>query len=307
MSVELRQMRYFVAVAEELHFTRAADRLHMSQQPLSAAIAKLEQQLGVALLDRTTRRVALTEPGEAFLAAARVALRAADAAVEAALVAAGGQVGTVALGVSSGAWYGLGELFEDLRERHPGIRLDVRQQSGGPAVRAVRSGELDLAVGLCVPPPAGLELHRVRDAPLVLVVAASHPLADRAAVALTEVAGATFALDDPVDGPGYNAAVLAACAQSGFAPATRELQTHHDAWERAIAAGGCVGLTTTCSLHTAHPGVRAVPLDPPLTFPLDLVCRPTGGDDARPAVRIVVDAAAATAHRLGWRRTAPQA
>ena len=87
----------------------------------------------------------LTEPGRAFLEAARTALAAADAAVEAALVAAGGSVGEVSLGVSSGAWYGLGELFEPLRTTYPNVRLDVRQQSGGPAVGAIRRGELDVS------------------------------------------------------------------------------------------------------------------------------------------------------------------
>ena len=86
----------------------------------------------------------------------------------------------------------------------------------------------------------------------------------------------TFALDDPAEGPDYNAAVMELCARAGFTPATRELQTHHDAWERAIAAGDCVGVTTRSSTHATHPGVRVITLDPPTTFPLDLLWLPIG-------------------------------
>ena len=297
MQVELRQMRYFVAVAEELNFTRAAERLHMAQQPLSAAIARLEQQLGFKLLERSTRRVALTEAGTAFLEAARSALAAADAAVDVAQAAARGLTGDVAIGMSAGAWYGLAELFERLRAEHPGLRLNVRQQSSQPLVRAVGAGELDLAVGLCVPPDSSLEMHRLKDEPVVLVAAADQALAALEAVELAAARGETFALDDPAEGPGYNAAVLGLCEAAGFTPRTREVQTHHDAWERAIAAGELVGLTTRCSLHAAHPGVRAVPVTPAATFPLDLLARP---DERRPAVRTVIDTALDTAGRQGW-------
>jgi DNA-binding transcriptional LysR family regulator len=294
VNVELRQLRYFVAVAEELNFTRAAERLHIAQQPLSAAIARLETQLGAPLFERTTRRVTLTEAGAALLGPARAALQAAEAAVDAVRAVTAGEAGDVSMGLSAGAWYGLGELFEALQERHPGLRLHVHQQSSRPLVDAVRAGTLDLAVGLCVRVPDDLASQRLKDEPVVLVVAAAHPLAGRAT--LHDVRDETFALDDPAEGPGYNAAVLELCAAAGFIPRTRELQTHHDAWERAIAAGDCVGLTTTSSAHATHPGVRVLALDPPATFPLDLLWRP----DPRPAIERVVELARATAHEHGW-------
>ncbi len=281
-------MRYFVAVAEELHFTRAAERLHMSQQPLSAAIARLEGQLGFQLLERSTRHVALTEAGAAFLEKSRAALAAADAAVDAAVAAARGVTGEVSVGLSAGAWYGVGAWFAAVAERYPGIRLHVRQQSSRPLVQAVRSGELDVAIGLCVPPMPDVELLRFRDEPVVAVVGLTHPLAGSGSVGLGDLRGETFALDDPEEGPGYNWEVLARCTKHGFSPEVRELQTHHDAWEAAIAAGDCVGLTTACSLHARHPGVRAILLDPVETFALDLVVRP---GERRAAVDAVVRAA----------------
>jgi DNA-binding transcriptional LysR family regulator len=300
VNVELRQLRYFVAVAEELNFTRAAERLHIAQQPLSAAIARLERQLGAQLLERTTRRVALTEAGTALLEPARGALRAADTAVDAVRAVTAGEVGDVSMGLSSGAWYGLGELFEAISERHPGLRLDVHQQGSRPLVDAVRAGTLDLAVGLCVRVPGDLAARRLKDEPVVLIVAAGHRLADQSSATLHDVRDETFALDDPGDGPDYNAAIMDLCAQAGFTPATRELQTHHDAWERTIASGDCVGLTTRCSVHATHPGVRALELEPAATFPLDLVWRPAPDDRLRPAVSRVLDIAADTAQTQRW-------
>ena len=296
VNVELRQLRYFVAVAEELNFTRAAERLHIAQQPLSAAIARLEHQLGGRLFDRTTRRVTLTDIGVALLEPARAALQAADTAVATARAVATGEAGDVSIGLSAGAWYGLGELFEALRERHPGLRLHVHQQSTRPLVDAVRGGRLDLAVGLCVRVPDDLEARRLKDEPVVLVLAADHPLAGRATATLDDVRDEPFALDDPAEGPDYNAAVIELCARSGFTPATRELQTHHDAWERAIAAGDCVGLTTRSSAHATHPGVRVLALDPPATFPLDLLWLPS----PRPAIERVVEVALETVRQHGW-------
>src|SRR5918994_575139 len=215
VNVELRHLHYFVAVAEELHFTRAARRVHIAQQPLSAAIAQLEQQLGVTLLERTTRRVELTEAGAALLEPARAALRAVDEALAAAQAAGRGEAGGLGVGLSSGAWYGLEPLFDAVRERHPGLRLHVRQQSTRPLLDDVRAGTLDLAVGLCVQDPGGLGCRRLKDEPVLVAVPESHPLAGRGRIALAELAGETIALDDPSDGPDYNAAVLGALATAG--------------------------------------------------------------------------------------------
>ena len=223
------------------------------------------------LLDRTTRRVELTEAGEAFLEASRAALRAADVAVETALSSGRGESGDVSIGVSAGAWYGLGDLFSEIRERYPRLRLHVRRQSTRPLLAAVRSGELDLAVGMCAQVPGDLEARRLKDGPVVLVLPADHRLAGRDSVQLAEVREETFALDEPSEGLDFNEAVRALCVERGFEPAGRELQTHHDAWERAIADGDCVGLTIRSHLAAAHPGVRTVRVDPRATFPLDLV------------------------------------
>jgi DNA-binding transcriptional LysR family regulator len=299
VNVELRELRYFVAVAEELHFTRAAERLHIAQQPLSAAVARLERRLGVVLFARTTRRVELTPAGAALLEPARAALRAADDAVEAALAAGRGVAGELAIGLSSGAWYGLEPLFDALRERHPGLRLQVRQQSTRPLLDDLRADRLELAVGLCVQDPGELCSQRLKDEPVFLAVPAGHGLGRRRRVPVGELRGECFALDDPAEGPDYNAAVRAVCAGAGFEPRGRELATHHDAWQNAILHDGCVGLTTRSAIHSGHQGLRLVALDPPATFALDLLWRP-GGEERSPAVAAVLAAAADVAQAHDW-------
>ena len=300
VNVELRHLRYFVAVAEELHFTRAAARVHIAQQPLSAAIARLEQQLGVTLLERTTRRVQLTEAGEALLEPARAALRAVDEALAAAQAAGRGEAGDLSIGLSSGAWYGLEPLFDALRERHPHLRLHVRQQSTRPLLDDLRAGRLDLAVGLCVQDPGGLAIQRLKDEPVFLAVAGEHPLAGFGEVLLAELGNEVYALDDPADGPDYNAAVLGVLAAAGVAPPTRELATHHDAWQNAILDDGCVGLTVRSAIHSSHRGLHLLAVEPRTTFALDLLWREEPGEPLRPAIAAVAAIAAEVTAREGW-------
>ena len=303
MNVELRHLRYFVAVAEELHFTRAARRLHIAQQPLSAAIARLEQQLDVTLFARTTRRVELTDAGVALLDPARAALQAVEDALAAARAAGRGEVGELVVGLSSGAWYGLEPLFDAVRERHRGLRLHVRQQSTRPLMDDVRAGHLDAAAGFCVQDPGDLEAQRLRDEPVLLAVPAGHRLAAQARVEVKELRSETFALDDPSEGPDYNAAVLAVCARAGFTPRTRSYAAHHDAWQNAILRDGCVGLTVNS--HAETPQYRArdmqlIELRPPTTFALDLLWRPTPGEPLKPALSTFITLAAEVTRQEAW-------
>jgi DNA-binding transcriptional LysR family regulator len=299
VEADLRLLRYFVAVAEELHFTRAAERLHMAQQPLSAAIRRLEADVGVELFRRTTRHVELTDAGRALLDPARIALRAADDALAAARAAGRGVAGDLRCGLSSGARYGLEPLFAALAERHPALHLHIRQDSAAPLIADVREGRLDLAITFGTHIPDDLEHERLKDEPVVLAVAASHPLADRGTVALTDLREETFALDVPGDNPDYDNAVVEACRRSGFEPRTHVSSAFHDAWEGAVHSEGCVGFTVRTSLHAAHRDLRLLTLREPLTFPIDLIWRnPTG------TLRPTLDAVLATARDIrGQQRT----
>jgi DNA-binding transcriptional LysR family regulator len=288
VDADLRLLRYFVAVAEELHFTRAATRLHMTQQPLSAAIRRLEGDLCVQLFDRTTRRVELTEAGRALLEPARNALRAADDAFAAARAAGRGVAGELRFGRSHGARYGLEALFAALAERHPALRLRVRQDSNASLLADLGDGQLDLAVTFCARIPAGLEHERLKDEAVVAAVAAAHPLAARGTVPLYELRGETFALDGSGDNPDYDDAIVEACRRSGFEPRTRATAEMHDAWPDVIAEG-CVGLTARSSIHAVNRDLRLIDLAEPLAFPIDLVWRAP----PRPAVQAVVATARA--------------
>jgi DNA-binding transcriptional LysR family regulator len=145
VSPELRHLRYFVAVAEELSFTRAAARLHMAQQPLSAAIRRMEDELGVRLLDRTTRRVELTDAGRALLDGARASIDAADGAFAAARDVGAGVAGRLVLGVAPGAHDAGQQVLSALRAAAPRLEVAVREEFSAALVAHVLDGELDAA------------------------------------------------------------------------------------------------------------------------------------------------------------------
>src|SRR5829696_384645 len=151
---ELRLLRYWVAVAEERNITRAAERLHISQPALSAAVRQLEAQLGVALLDRSGRVLGVTLAGEQLLVSARSLLAEADRVVDSVRAVSARAVGRLRIGLSPTARYGLGpELLAACADRAPGVMLYPAEDATGALLRDVRSGRLDLAVVFCADGP----------------------------------------------------------------------------------------------------------------------------------------------------------
>src|SRR5215207_6151443 len=156
MQPELRLVRYFVAVAEERNITRAAERLHISQPALSAAVRQLEQQLGVDLLDRSDRQLDVTPAGTVLLEQGRALLASADRVFEAVRARDGAAVGRLRIGLSPTARYGLGPaLLGACARAAAGVMLYPREDTTGALLRDVRAGSLDLAVAFC-PPAAGV-------------------------------------------------------------------------------------------------------------------------------------------------------
>ena len=232
--MELRHLEYFVAVAEELSFTRASRRLHVVQSGVSSAIQGLERELGAALFDRDRHRVTLTEAGRALLPEARATLAAAQAAADAVAETTAGLRGALSIGtmISTGP-VGLPVLLGRFHEQHPGVLVKLRVMPGGSAelAREVISGGLDLAL-LSLPgeAPAGLAVRPLAQEPLALICAAKHPLASVESVPLETLAEEAF-IDFPV-GWGTGAIVDRAFAAAGI-----DRQVSFEVADYATAAG----------------------------------------------------------------------
>lgn len=192
--MELRQLEHFVAVAQERHFTHAAELLQISQSGLSASIRALETELGASLFVRSTRRVELTAAGQALLEESHRTLASAAAAKDAVLAVRGVVSGTLAVG--SEQCLGVLDVPHELarfRAEHPGVGIRLGFAGSTALVADVAGGRLDLAViAVCAPPPPGVDLHPLATRPLVLLCHAGHPLADVAEVALDQLGEETF-------------------------------------------------------------------------------------------------------------------
>jgi len=260
--VELRRIQYFVAVAEEAHFGRAAERLQMAQPPLSQQIKALEAEMGVTLFRRTTRKVEITPAGERFLKRAREILAAVDDAVTEAEQVARGLLGRIAIGFTGSATYDLlPSLVRVLRADLPGIELDVYGEMLTPRqVVALEDGTLDLA--LLRPPvrSSAIDVRILRREPLIAVLPAQHPLADKGPVRLADLADDTF-----ITYPSHNRsvvyeAVIDACQHAGFVPAAMHEVAETSTLVSFVAAGLGVALVPASVRHLQITGACYLPL-----------------------------------------------
>ncbi|GAB2806844.1 LysR family transcriptional regulator [Lentzea nigeriaca] len=214
--MDLRQLEYFVAVAEEGTFTRAAARVHVVQSAVSAAIKTLERELGATLLDRNSKRVLLTDAGEALLPKAQAALDAVTAAKDAVAQVKGGLRGTVKLGtLTAMTLIDLPALLGEFHRRHPGVLVRTSAATSGSQglVEQLLDRRLDLAfVSLPGEAPAGIVLDELAHSTMDLVVPKNHPLATKEEVSIGDLAGLDF-IDSPV-GYGNRAVVDRAFAQA---------------------------------------------------------------------------------------------
>jgi DNA-binding transcriptional LysR family regulator len=266
--VELRQLRYFVAVAEERHFGRAAERLHIAQPPLSQQIRRFEAELGEPLLYRTTRSVELAPAGEVLLERAREILAAVDAAVDDARRAARGEYGRLAIGFTGSSTYELlPTLAAALRRKIPGVALELRGEMLTPAqVARLLDGTLDL--GLLRPPVRERELSTevLRSEPLVAVLPESHPLAGSEAIPLELLEREPFVTYPSHFRSVLHDAVEDACAAHGFKP---------------IAAHEVAETATLVSFVAAGLGVSLVPASVRNMTVEGAVYRPLAHDSTR--------------------------
>lgn len=271
MTLDPRLLRPFVVLAEELHFGRAAQRLHVTQPALSQQVKRLEGQVGVELFARTRASVELTEAGEAILEPARAAVGAADEAESVAAELADAERGRLRIGISPGTHELAQRLLAELRARRPRLILEAKQDNSGVLCADVAAGRLDVAIAFEPEEVAGTVCEEISREPAVVAVAAGHPLAARQRVALAELASNRFALVDLAGGRGYNRAIVNHCRAAGFEP-TLDHDPHGPmTWETAVRARGAVGLTTRASAVSTAREIALIDLDPPLEFAIELV------------------------------------
>jgi DNA-binding transcriptional LysR family regulator len=262
--MELRHLRYFVAVAEELHFRRAAERLHIAQPAVSEQVRKLEDELGVRLFDRTQRSVALTDAGFALLPEAHRVLRQADAARLAARSASDRPASALRMGyVPTALPTGILRTLRRLAAGTPNLRTTVEPGSGLELVDAVRAGELDVAVVSLPVPTAGLRVTPLGEQRAVAVFPVGHEQATKPHVALERIAPERIVvLPRDADRP-FHDAVLATCCAAGISPTLVEMPDGQvDRMLLAVATGAGMAMVPECvSERYADAGVRFVPLE----------------------------------------------
>ena len=224
--MELRHLRYFVAVAEEGHITRAAERLGIQQPPLSHQIKALERELGVQLFRRLPRGVELTEAGRSFIEDARAALARVGQGVEAAKRAARGEQGHLRLAVPPTAPFHpfVPQVILAFREAYPLVSLTMEENLRMETLEQLRGGQMDVAfLRASIAAPEGLVVHPLLEEPMVAALPSGHPLArsapsQDAALPLRALAGETFIAYARQQGPALYEAMAAACLQAGFSP-----------------------------------------------------------------------------------------
>jgi DNA-binding transcriptional LysR family regulator len=281
--MELRHLRYFIAVAEELHFTRAAERLHIGQPPLSHAIQVLEADIGAQLFERTKRSVRLTAAGKLFLADARRILAMTEQAAETARRAGRGEAGELLIGFtySTPLTPLFAEVINRYRQEFPLVTLTLHEMSTMRQLDALGQRTLDL--GFVRPPevatPAGIRLTELREDPLMLVLPTGHPLAAKASVAISELAELPFVMYSPDAGTGIYPQIFRLCRAAGFVPRIGQTAGEASTIIGLVAAGSGITLLPASFDRIRMDGVTYRPiLDREATTMLLLARR--GGEHA---------------------------
>ena len=239
--MELRHLRYFVAVAEELHFGRAAERLHMAQPPLSRQIRDLEREIGAELFNRVPRGAELTDAGVAFLPEARLTLAQAERAQRAAQRAARGEAGRLRVGFVEAAADSavLPDVLGFFRLHLPDVGVSLFEMDAVQQADALRTGRIDLGVLHSVPPDAAqwLRVEPVYAEPMVAALTHGHRLAARARVALGDLAAEAFVFFPRPAAPVLYDALIARCRTAGFSPRVMQEATGWHTLAGLVAAG----------------------------------------------------------------------
>lgn len=285
--MELRQLRFFVTLAETLNFHRAAERLNISQPPLSVAIRKLEEELGVRLFDRTQRGVTLTPSGVAALPIARDALTHAALVSEAARLGSRGETGRLSVGfVGSVTGELLPQIIPTFRAAYPLAELDLFEMTSVSIVAAIEARELDVGfVRLPVMRRHRLDITTIEEDVLALAHRADDGMMTRGRVALAAVADRPFIVHSPVSV--LHAITLIACRNAGFSPRIAQEAVQVQTILSLVQSGLGIALVPARMARFAPEGVCITPLAEPIGISTGIACR----SDASPLARNFVEEA----------------
>jgi DNA-binding transcriptional LysR family regulator len=293
--MELKHLRAFVALAEDLHFGHAALRLGIAQPQLSLQIQSLEATLGIALFERSRRHVALTDAGRLFLPEARATLAQVERARQTAFRAARGELGRLDIGFTGSAPFNtaMPQIISRFRKRWPDLKMTLREMSTSDQLDSLVAGTLD--IGFVRPGEPGeadgVTLQTVLEEPLFAVLPADHPLADRASLSIAALAGQPFILHPRQIGTGLYDKVMALCAGAGFRPLVA-LEAHQMSTIVGLAAAGLGVSVVPEAMRRIHvDGARFVPLTEADATMVLAVAHRMG--DSRAAIRHFLDAVTA--------------
>ena len=295
--MELRQLRYFVTLAEELHFGRAAEREHIVQSALSQQVQRLERELGVRLLERSTHHVALTGAGVVFLVEARQIL----ASVDRAVVAARNTVGAAAplrVGIIDSSYDSMPQILHEVQARYPDLVIHQIEATVPEQYQRLMDGRLDVGVGRATLAPAEIASLLFRQDPLGVLVPTDHRFAELDGVSVAELAREPLLLSEEAKAPEFNQFTVEMCRAAGFTPTVyRGTVESIRAAADLVAQGRCLYCVPS-SCISALPGTTWRPLTEPASYyPWSVLWR--AADDSG-HVRAVVSSAQAMSKRLNW-------
>ncbi|MGO9080060.1 MAG: LysR family transcriptional regulator [Streptosporangiaceae bacterium] len=295
--MEFRQVRFFVTLAEELHFGRAAAREHIVQSALSQQIKRLENELGTRLLNRSTHHVELTAAGSAFLCEARQLLAHADRAVAAARSAAQSP-SILRVGIVDASCDSMPRILREVRQSHPELEVHQVEMSVPDQLRLLAAGQLDVGFGRAVHAPAEVASETFRLDRLGVLLPRGHRLASLAGIPVAMLAGEPLLLSAEARAPEFNQLVLELCRSAGFTPVLYPGSVDSS---RAAADLAAHGQCMPCVLASCAPGVATVvwkPLvQPAADYPWSVLWRAA---DTSSYVQDVVSCARRLADELGW-------
>jgi DNA-binding transcriptional LysR family regulator len=295
---DLRRLQYFLAVARERNFTRAAEQLHIAQPALSRQVRQLEEELGVALLHRTTHEFELTEAGAFLLERGPAVLASADELWRSVRAYGGGERGSVVIAYGASASYETApQLLEALAERHPGVQVTTSVKSVSEIVTGVGDGSIDLGLIRCAPSEPSLETRTIRREPQGLLVRGDHPLASHSEAEVGALAHDRLLMHPREANPGHYDAVVELCRAEGFEPQVLLRSLSFDLAYTPVAKGDAVAIIGESSRQGLPDGLRWVRLSPPVALEVSLVARRY---HRSPVVDRMLDTAVDVSAALGW-------